>query len=99
MNARIHEGRLWHESSIKSPYSVETIDALETMIADADQIVADSNLTGELYFAGETATKVDDRSVNNKDVLLIVLLEGTIFHCPAEFSQPFSAPLYPFLNQ
>ncbi|WP_419393483.1 MMPL family transporter [Cytobacillus praedii] len=79
----------------ESPYSVETIDALETMIADADQIVADSNLTGELYFAGETATKVDDRSVNNKDVLLIVLLETIlIFIMLIVLTKSIKMPIY-----
>ncbi|MED3573720.1 MMPL family transporter [Cytobacillus praedii] len=79
----------------ESPYSVETIDALETMIADADQIVTDSNLTGELYFAGETATKVDDRSVNNKDVLLIVLLETIlIFIMLIVLTKSIKMPIY-----
>ena len=35
----------------------------------------DSDLQGKLYFAGETASKVDDRSVNNRDLIVIVLLE------------------------
>ncbi|MFC0417823.1 MMPL family transporter [Cytobacillus solani] len=79
----------------ESPYSVKTIDALETMIADAKQIVADSNLAGELYFAGETATKVDDRSVNNKDVLLIVLLETIlIFVMLIVLTKSIKMPIY-----
>lgn len=79
----------------ESPYAVETIDALETMIADADQIVADSNLSGELYFAGETATKVDDRSVNNEDVLLIVLLETIlIFIMLIVLTKSIKMPIY-----
>ncbi|WP_102273916.1 MMPL family transporter [Cytobacillus massiliigabonensis] len=79
----------------ESPYSVETIDALETIIADADQIVADSHLNGELYFSGETATKVDDRSVNNKDVLLIVLLETIlIFIMLIVLTKSIKMPIY-----
>lgn len=79
----------------ESPYAVETIDALETMIADADQIVTNSSLSGELYFAGETATKVDDRSVNNKDVLLIVLLETIlIFIMLIVLTKSIKMPIY-----
>ncbi|WP_313803452.1 MMPL family transporter [Cytobacillus sp.] len=79
----------------ESPYAAETMDALAAMIANADQIVADSSLTGELYFAGETATKVDDRSVNNKDVLLIVLLETIlIFIMLIVLTKSIKMPIY-----
>ncbi|MBP2240381.1 RND superfamily putative drug exporter [Cytobacillus eiseniae] len=79
----------------ESPYSIETMDALETIINDAEQIVTDSQLTGTLYFAGETATKVDDRSVNNKDVILIVLLETIlIFILLIVLTKSFKMPIY-----
>lgn len=79
----------------ENPYSVETIDALEKMIEKSDQIVSDSNLTGELYFAGETANKVDDRSVNNKDVILIVLLETIlIFIMLIVLTKSVKMPIY-----
>ncbi|WP_170008227.1 MMPL family transporter [Bacillus fonticola] len=59
----------------ESPYAVATIDAMDEIIQKSDQILAESNLDGNLYFSGETATQVDDRSTNNRDVIVIVLLE------------------------
>lgn len=61
-----------------SPYSIESIDALETIKDDADQSIKELNLEGELYFAGETATQVDDRSINNRDLVVIVSLETVL---------------------
>ena len=51
------------------------MDALEKMIEDEESIVKGSNAEGDLYFAGETASQVDDRSVNSRDLILIVILE------------------------
>lgn len=59
----------------ESPYSAKTLDALEEMRDDTAKIVRDSHIEGKLYFAGETAKKVDDRAVNNRDLIVIVLLE------------------------
>lgn len=59
----------------ESPYSEESMDALETIREKSGKFLADNNLEGNLYFAGETAKKVDDRSVNNRDLIVIVLLE------------------------
>ncbi|MBY0123704.1 MMPL family transporter [Bacillus sp. S/N-304-OC-R1] len=59
----------------QGPYDVETIDALKDMIERADKITADSKVEGKIYFAGETASKVDERSINNRDLILIVVLE------------------------
>lgn len=59
----------------ESPYSEESMDALETIREKSGKLLADNNLEGNLYFAGETAKKVDDRSVNNRDLIVIVLLE------------------------
>lgn len=79
----------------ESPYAKETMDALEEMIADADQLVADSDLEGELYFAGETATQVDDRSVNNRDLIVIVLLETIlIFIMLIILTKSIKMPIY-----
>jgi putative drug exporter of the RND superfamily len=61
-----------------SPYSIESMDALETIKDDADQLIEELNLEGELYFAGETATQVDDRSINNRDLVVIVSLETAL---------------------
>lgn len=62
----------------ENPYSQEAMDALESIQNDAKQITKDLNVDGKLYFAGETAASIDDRSINNRDLVLIVILE-TIF--------------------
>jgi putative drug exporter of the RND superfamily len=59
----------------ESPYSEESMDALENIMDKSGEILTDNNLVGKLYFAGETAKKVDDRSVNNRDLIVIVVLE------------------------
>ena len=79
----------------ESPYAVETMDALEKMRDDAPTILADSQLEGELHFAGETATKVDDRSVNNRDLVVIVILETLlIFILLIALTKSFKMPIY-----
>jgi putative drug exporter of the RND superfamily len=79
----------------ESPYSVESMDALEKMRDGADKILADSNLDGELYFAGETAKKVDDRSINNRDLVVIVLLESLlIFAMLIVMTRSLKMPIY-----
>lgn len=79
----------------ENPYSVESMDALESMRDNAAILVKDSNLDGELYFAGETATKVDDRSVNDRDLLVIVLLETILIFIMLIFlTKSFKMPIY-----
>lgn len=79
----------------EGPYDVETMDALEKMRDDTDQLLANSNLEGELYFAGETAKKVDDRSINNRDLVVIVLLESIlIFAMLVVMTKSFKMPIY-----
>ena len=79
----------------ESPYAAETMDALEKMRDDASTILANSDLDGELHFAGETATKVDDRSVNNRDLVVIVILETLlIFILLIALTKSFKMPIY-----
>lgn len=79
----------------ESPYAVETIDAMEEMINSGDQLLENSQLDGDLYFAGETARLVDDRSVNNRDVLVIVILETIlIFGMLIVLTKSVKMPLY-----
>ncbi len=78
-----------------NPYSVETIDAMEKIINKAEKTTAVNDLDGELYFAGETATKVDDRTVNNRDVIVIVLLETLlIFAMLIILTKSIKMPIY-----
>src|SRR5690625_906254 len=62
----------------EGPYDVETINAFDEMREAADDLIKSSDLAGALYFSGETAHAADDRIVNNRDLLVIVVLE-TIF--------------------
>jgi len=79
----------------ESPYSIESMNALEQMMEDADKIVKESDAEGELYFAGETAVQVDDRSVNDRDLLVIVLLETIlIFILLIVLTKSIKMPIY-----
>ncbi len=79
----------------ESPYSTESMDALEKMIEDEESIVKDSNAEGDLYFAGETASQVDDRSVNSRDLILIVVLETIlIFILLIVLTKSVKMPIY-----
>mgnify|MGYP001953471968 CR=1 FL=1 len=79
----------------EGPYDIETINAMEKMISNSETILKDADVDGELYFAGETATKVDDRSTNNRDVILIVILETIlIFGMLLVLTKSFKMPIY-----
>ncbi len=79
----------------ESPYDVKTMDALEEMVNGSDEILKDSNLKGELYFAGETAKKVDDRATNDRDLVVIVLLESLlIFVLLIVMTKSIKMPIY-----
>jgi len=79
----------------ESPYAVETMDELEKMRDNADKLVTESNLDGELHFAGETAKKVDDRATNDRDLIVIVLLESLlIFVMLIVLTKSFKMPIY-----
>ncbi|GGA22491.1 MMPL family transporter [Psychrobacillus lasiicapitis] len=79
----------------ESPYSEKSMDALEEMVRNAENIVKASNAEGELFFAGETAIKVDDRSVNDRDLIVIVLLETLlIFTLLIVLTRSLKMPIY-----
>lgn len=79
----------------ESPYAVETMDALEKMRENENQLLADSDIDGEIHFAGETATKVDDRAANNRDLIVIVLLESLlIFVLLIVMTKSIKMPIY-----
>ncbi|MEH7385860.1 MMPL family transporter [Bacillus sp. JJ1521] len=79
----------------EGPYDVKTMDTMEKLINNSDTILANAGLDGQLYFAGETATKVDDRSTNNRDVILIVILETIlIFGMLIVLTKSIKMPIY-----
>ncbi|WP_110928526.1 MMPL family transporter [Bacillus massiliglaciei] len=78
-----------------NPYDVQTMDAMEEMIQNSKEITEAGNVEGKLYFAGETASKVDDRSVNDRDVILIVILETIlIFGMLIFLTKSVKMPIY-----
>lgn len=79
----------------EGPYDIESMDALEDIRDDADQIVKQSDVNGELHFAGETAASVDNRIVNNRDLMVIVVLETIlIFSMLIFLTKSFRLPIY-----
>lgn len=58
-----------------NPYSVEAIDLVKELRNGSDDLLADVNLSGEIYYGGVTAKLVDERDVNNRDIRVIVILE------------------------
>ncbi|RPF50640.1 MMPL family transporter [Aquisalibacillus elongatus] len=79
----------------ENPYDTKTMDALEGTIDQRDDLISNLGFEGELYFAGETAHAVDDRQVNNRDVIVIVILETIlIFAMLIVLTRSFKMPLY-----
>jgi len=58
-----------------SPYALTSIQALESMQKSSGHMLRASEISGALYYAGETASSLDDRDTNNRDLVVIVLLE------------------------
>ncbi|RLL42003.1 MMPL family transporter [Oceanobacillus piezotolerans] len=78
-----------------NPYDTETLDALESIQDNKGDIIEDSNVDGELYFAGETASSVDDRSYNNRDLIVIVILETILIFIMLIFlTKSVKMPIY-----
>nr|WP_221437263.1 MMPL family transporter [Gracilibacillus halotolerans] len=78
-----------------NPYALEAMDSLENMIEQSDSILEDAGIEGSLYFAGETAGAVDDRTVNNRDLMIIIILETLlIFFMLIFLTKSIRMPLY-----
>src|SRR5690606_12289155 len=58
-----------------NPYDPEAIDKLEEMRENSADYLAAAGIDGELHFAGTTAKLLDERDVNNGDIIKIVILE------------------------
>ena len=78
-----------------NPYSVEAIDLLKEIREDSEKIVSDASLSGELYYSGVTSKLVDERDVNNSDIIKIVLLETLlILVLLFVLTKSFKMPIY-----
>ncbi|CAH1200448.1 Apo-petrobactin exporter [Paenibacillus plantiphilus] len=76
-----------------NPYSVEAIDFMEDLRDQSEGLLSDASLTGEAHFAGVTAKLVDERNVNNRDIVTIVVLEtllilGLLFFLTRSWKMP-----------
>lgn len=79
----------------ENPYAQETMDALEVMKEESTLLTSNLNVDGTLYFAGETAASLDDRSINNRDLIVIVILETIfIFAMLIFLTRSFKLPVY-----
>ncbi|WP_369404838.1 MMPL family transporter [Piscibacillus salipiscarius] len=79
----------------ENPYETEAINALENTIQSSEDILNEIGVEGDLYFAGETARIVDDREVNNRDIIVIVTLETIlIFAMLVALTRSFKMPIY-----
>ncbi len=77
------------------PYDTETLDAFEEMRDQAEKIVTSGEIGGTLHFSGETATSVDNRMVNNRDLIVIVILETVlIFSMLIFLTRSLKLPLF-----
>lgn len=78
-----------------SPYAIESINALEVIQEKADEILDTSTIDGTLYFAGETASSLDDKNTNNRDLVVIVLLETLLIFIMLIFlTKSIKMPIY-----
>jgi putative drug exporter of the RND superfamily len=78
-----------------SPYAIESINALENIKERSDNILDASNVSGELYFAGETSASLDDRNTNDQDLVVIVLLEVLLIFIMLIFlTKSLKMPIY-----
>lgn len=58
-----------------NPYEPEAIEKLREMRENSLDYLAAAGINGELHFAGTTAKLLDERNVNNDDIIKIVVLE------------------------
>ncbi|ASV68399.1 MMPL family transporter [Cytobacillus sp. FSL W7-1323] len=78
-----------------SPYAIESINELEKIVNEKEELLDNSNIDGDIYFSGETASSLDDRKVNNNDILLIVTLETVlIFLLLIALTKSIKMPIY-----
>lgn len=58
-----------------NPYSTEAIDFIEDLRKDTPELLEDLSIDGEAYYSGVTPKIVDEREINNRDIVKIVILE------------------------
>jgi putative drug exporter of the RND superfamily len=61
-----------------NPYSIEAIDFVEELQGQSSAILSELSLQGNVYYGGVTAKLVDERTVNNGDIMKVVVLETVL---------------------
>lgn len=78
-----------------NPYSVEAVDFIEQLQGESEQILNELSLSGEIYYSGVTAKLVDERIINNQDIVKVALLEtGLILLLLFALTRSFRMPIY-----
>lgn len=58
-----------------NPYSPEAVDFVEELRSQSSAILSELSLQGEVYYGGVTAKLVDERNINNRDIMKVVIME------------------------
>lgn len=61
-----------------NPYSTEAIDFVEELQGQSGTILDELSITGDIWYGGATAKLVDERKVNNGDIVKVVILETVL---------------------
>lgn len=61
-----------------NPYSTEAIDFIEKLQGQTDALLNELSLRGDVYYGGVTAKLVDERTVNNGDIIKVIMLETAL---------------------
>ncbi len=61
-----------------NPYSTEAIDFVEELQGQFSAISSELSLQADVYYGGVTAKLVDERNVNNGDIMKVVVLETVL---------------------
>lgn len=62
----------------KNPYSSEAIDFVEQLRKDTSNLMKEVDIEANVYYSGVTAKLVDERDVNNGDIVKIVAFETVL---------------------
>ena len=79
----------------ENPYSEEGMAVVDDLRAEADDLLAQVNIEATPHFAGVTPKLVDERDVNNGDIIKIVILETVLILVLLFFlTKSWKMPLY-----
>lgn len=72
------KGAKFTASLTLNPYSSEAIDFVEELQGQFSAISSELSLQADVYYGGVTAKLVDERNVNNGDIMKVVILETVL---------------------